>query len=255
MQRQSFVGPRGWAMFILLSGAALAAPFLRPPQVSTGSPALDATVSESPLSPNYATGQLASMRYEAATGVAIGRPTTAIDSKIGTGFQLPSALPAWATPASPLDALISQGAAPAWKSGAKAAPLKQLQPWLNKQLDGRGLPSTDPASFNGPPTSQHAIGTRASPWGSPSAPLPANADNGRASSQSLPQWPEALPHLLDHSRPAVLASERGPGSFAGATLVRPPVGSMNPTQPGGGGTAQPSPSAPPKFVFQPGYKP
>ena len=43
-QKRSYVGPRGWAMLVLIGGEASASPFLRPPQIE-----MDANISESPL--------------------------------------------------------------------------------------------------------------------------------------------------------------------------------------------------------------
>lgn len=118
----AYVGPRGWAVLTLAGSAALASPFLRPPQ-------LDSTHFGAPssLAPNFA-GETISTNASAANQRAAnltsahalpGRvvsgvlPTTVskLDDFADFADASPPQLPAWVKPRSPLDDLIARGTA------------------------------------------------------------------------------------------------------------------------------------------------
>lgn len=232
-EKQAYVGPRVWAMLILVGGATLASPFLRPPQVDLD---VDATLTQSPLahatSPSL--GQLAS-----AHNLATYPEPTSQDLTRGAQPASPP-LPSWATPPSPIDGLISQGTAPPWNGDVPQSRIQPLQPWSDGRQP-RALPSTNPSNSS---AVNDATGLPASPWGAP----PASAKLVPiASVAAATAWPDQpLPELPSTPPPASLDSRRSAGSLAGAT-VRTKTADTKPTS----GDSKPVP----QFVFQPGFQP
>lgn len=186
----AFVGPRGWAVLTLAGGAALASPFLRPPQVDSthfGSP--------SAIAPNF-TGEAISAIASAANLRATHLPSAhALPGRVVSGVlpttvskldefadSSPPQLPAWVRPRSPLDDLIARGTAPldsarldsARLDSAQAVEtpplqarveLEPLRPWRGNKLPLSGqiepaeqvLAKVTPQAL--PPLAHHA-----SPW-------------------------------------------------------------------------------------------
>ncbi|MCA9134292.1 MAG: hypothetical protein KDA45_14085, partial [Planctomycetales bacterium] len=124
-KKDAFVGPRGWAMLILLGGAGLASPFLRPPQLAGDSSPIEPPQSArppanlasfSPSGPRSGSAAWDSpVSAQAVEPPSGGRQPAAIGRSLpSTASRLdPTALPAWAPTRSPLDDLIAAGAAPA----------------------------------------------------------------------------------------------------------------------------------------------
>ena len=244
-EKRSYVGPRGWAMLILVVGATLASPFLRPPQV-----AIDNVVTESPLaytnSPSQSAGQLTSARSSPdADAFPVVKDLTEFDrQRLGGAQYGEPTLPSWATPPSPLDALISQGTAPPWKGDAPQSRIQPLRPWSSDNLKTTALPSTLPSSAG---EALRAPALQASPWESPRAarPLVPIATAG----PSVDSWPEQrLPQLPDAETPAREAPHSSSGSLARATLRQKTVNEKSPPTLG-------KPNSRPQFVFQPGFQP
>ncbi len=146
--KKSMLGPRGWAMLTLVGGAALASPFLRPPHVEP-----EGSVTESPLAFPNAPGRLASMSLSREKSSREQSDRMAVDvrhlSEIPVevtntpNFTEPK-LPAWATPASPLDQFISQGTAPPWRHelATEVDRMRTLEPWSNGTSHVNSPPST-----------------------------------------------------------------------------------------------------------------
>jgi hypothetical protein len=215
-QRKSSVGPRGWAMLTLVGGAALATPFLRPPQVD-----VDGLVTESPLTRTNGPGRLASLE-STANGLSDLYPEASEPLRYDFAQQLappaggsPSRLPAWAPARSPIDQLISQGTAPPWQSNAASvSTIKPLDTWVNA-----------------PPTHQpNATGPR-----EPQPALPSTA--ARA-------WPEASSLPIANSAPA---PGRSLGSLTGRSQNFPPATTPQLRAPANSVPVQP------QYVFQPGF--
>jgi len=176
----AFVGPRGWAVLTLAGGAALASPFLRPPQVDSthfGSP--------SAIAPNF-TGEAISSNASATNlpsahalpgRVVSGILPTTVSKLDEFADSSPPHLPAWVRPRSPLDDLIARGTAPldsARLDSAQAVEtpplqarieLEPLRPWRGNKLPLSGqiepaeqvLAKVAPQAL--PPLAHHA-----SPW-------------------------------------------------------------------------------------------
>ncbi len=245
-EKKSTVGPRGWAMLTLLGGATLASPFLRPPSVEVDSAITESPLARSTSNPQNSVGQLASARSRTESAAFPTAEELSAFSRqqmeIAAGSE-PS-LPSWAAPPSPLDALISQGAAPPWNAEPPQTRIQPLRPWNSSNARNDRLPSTQaPLAIE----TNLTRGVQASPWESPrgaAPPVPSTIDSSSARGDA---WPEKeIPQL------PMLASapERsGPtNSLTGATLVQ---NSGNPNPP-------PSLSASqrrPQYVFQPGYQP
>ncbi len=146
--KRTSVGPRGLAIITLVGGAALASPFLRPPQVD-----LVENITESPLTYPTSPGRLAATQHSAQTSTQ-----NAARLPLGSNDQLPASasdvpdpfdtsyssapaaepqLPAWAKPPSPIDHVISKGTAQAWRheSDAASSRLQPLQSWVGETAD------------------------------------------------------------------------------------------------------------------------
>lgn len=241
--KRTYVGPRGWALLTLVSGAALAAPFFRAPDVTT-----DDSLAAPPPSHTSGLARLASMEFPATDPGGPVQVTSDRDPYDLSEFSQqilppasasPTELPSWAPVRSPIDQLISQGIAPPWQSDSKTeSTIKPLTPWINEA--GAGQPP-------------------------PAALLPPAATAARA-------WPDATSLPSAAPMPAV---DRRPAHHDSATAAT--LGNVAPTGSGAQGnlvgsltgTSQtmraattprlraPEPStAPPAqrhFVYQPGF--
>lgn len=224
MQQTRFsVSPRGWAMLTLVGGATLASPFLRPPQVD-----VDDVVSESPLAHGSVPSRLVSQE------VSLGWPSDITTAPAGSlpfdssslsphiappSASSPAALPAWARTRSPIDQVISQGAAPPWNAPASSgSSIQPLETWVK------------PLSDNLPPRDVAAIAsTTAGRW---------------PEMNTLPAKPEVKLSTSPNRSPGSLVGSAPSGLPSTPTLMRPQSGpSLTP------------PTTQPKFVFQPGFHP
>lgn len=234
-EKLAYVGPRGWAMLILVGGATLASPFLRPPQVDID---VDAKLTQSPLahsnSPSIGMGQLASAQHLATYP---GSPS----HELASGAQAASpALPSWATPPSPIDGLISQGTAPTWNGEVTQTRIQPLQPWSDGR-EPRALPSTRPSNSS---AADEATRLPASPWETPGASAKLVPIASVAAATAWPDQP--LPELPSTTAPVSLDTRRSTGSLAGATVR---------TQANDSKSAISDSRPAPQFVFQPGFQP
>lgn len=264
----------------------MASLFLRPPQTQQSN-SLDAAAASQPVWP----GRLASAQLSGDQ--AVRRPlevselvsqldAAPIDTLHGNNLPTPQ-LPAWATPPSPLDHLISQGTAPPWKHAPAAEPLEPVGTWFNGPESAGNLPSTQP-----PQRGQRDV------------PFDISGDTQRVSASHTadprmpPPWPapqpwpalatgSAEPHPavenLNSQTPQISPPPRSIASLAGVAgdwprVTRPssvaatPAGTQVSLQPAGAQAAvketepiQPDSQAPAagpaqrpaQFVFQPGY--
>lgn len=218
---RSPLGPRGWAILTLVAGAGLASPFLRPPQVE-----LAEQVSESTLGLSSAPGRLATVRLavdslppHALPGTSPKGPSSKGLSERGSTNSWGSQpqIPEWAQPTSPIDQLISQGAAPGWDQAAisetpRLAPLQ--------------------------------------PWGSPPAiaALPAQAVE-----DSVDQQHAMHPQLAHPLRPSIPSNSATTSDSPRATTSAAAVSQLVVQQQAVTQVAPPQVVAPRAFVFQPGY--
>lgn len=228
-------------MLILVGGATLASPFLRPPQVDLD---IDETLTQSPLahakSPTTGWGQLASAQNRAAPPPATVAIQPNLSLNPGVDPQSPT-LPSWVAQPSPIDGLISQGTAPPWNGDIHQSRLQPLRPWGS---DGqpRELPSTRPQKS---PTVDYASTLPVSPWDTPRAPAKLVPI---ASAEPMSTWPDqALPEMPTKSMPPAQHAAPSAASLAGATLRATKTKTSTP--------ASESPRSRPQFVFQPGFRP
>ncbi len=233
--KTSYVGPRGWALLTLVGGAALAAPFLRPPQSTEPIPD-----PQLPAAQTAGLARLASMDLSAANPSGLGRlPNDRSPYDLSDLSQqitppasaAPSQLPAWAPVHSPIDQLISQGTAPPWQPDSRTeSTLKPLAPWINDLAADQ--PPLTPTSPTG------AVALRAWPEAN-SLPV---ADRRRSALIEPPTVGNVAP--ASSSSPGTIM-----GSLAGTSQsmraastprLRPPESSI-------------APPARRHFVYQPGY--
>jgi hypothetical protein len=237
-------------MLVLIGGAALASPFLRPPRIE-----MDANISESPLTRNTRPSpQLATVGFSRdAVPDANGSVASASASETDrSGAYASPKLPAWATQPSRLDDLISQGAAPPWDDEPSTSHLQPLQPWMDRQLNQRGLPSTQPdlRSLAGQPS---ALG--ASPFDErvdgyapavPQASVSAQSDGG-----GWPAYAPTPPPSQSYAGPAMTSTSHTRQAAAN-DLARLSSGQGSGDRSAGGQTQRPP--AERRFVYQPGMQ-
>jgi hypothetical protein len=253
--KRSYVGPRGWAMLVLVGGATFASPFLRAPRVEVGE-----DISESPLA--YHTrpdGKLSEVSFsrQVSSPAGDGMVSPASSSRQATDpnqLESPPTLPAWAAPRSRLDDLISMGAAPPWEDETPSGDLAPLQPWMERQLGARERPSTQ-AGFqrdanqpfvSAPPTSPFDKSWDGS---NPLSPPPSDL-----AQQSQPSWPQVVP--MPAAQQPLL-----PPAMTPAALSRPaPTAGRTSGYASFADEDAPDTTAPKaspverRFVFQPGMK-
>lgn len=169
----AYVGPRGWAVLTLAGGAALASPFLRPPQ-------LDSARFEAPsaTAPNFAGAHLSFPALDASPNSTQHLPTRVVSGALPTTLSKldefadasTPALPDWVKPRSPLDELIARSSTPATAAALESAALEStatdaglptagsplassprqahvelqpLRPWRGSGLPASGLAASD----------------------------------------------------------------------------------------------------------------
>ena len=263
MKNRLAIGPRGWAVLILLLGAALASPFLRGPEMRSAN--------------SY---RLAS-EHSAVSQIIGGNPATAevrVVSGILPSTQAPHAsgenMPDWARPRSQLDELIAHGVAPApaGKYSTNAYHPADMQAWTPPQEDN-GRSSSIPAYLAGVGEIPElvAIGNTStvpsSPWerdGLPPALSNEIQNSGTLASQ--PHYMQLHQHLPWQAELPAAAAERGDRALASGRAV---AGQAIPTPLGFSNTASqanlPGSRVPtdatrlreriPQYVYQPGLKP
>lgn len=213
---RSTLGPRGWAILTLVAGAGLASPFLRPPQVE-----LAEQISESTLGLSSAPGRLAAVRLAVDSLPPHALPGTSSPTSTERGstnsWGSQSQIPEWAQPTSPIDQLISQGAAPRWDQTAvsESPRLAPLQPW-------------------GTPTAV--------------APLPS-----QTIAKSADQQLSALPQPTHPLRPTITSNSLGTSNSAPAPTSPAAVSQLVVQQQIVQQAAPAQAVAPRAFVFQPGF--
>ncbi|MEO8270764.1 MAG: hypothetical protein ABI557_13660 [Aureliella sp.] len=146
MQQKSSVNPRGWALLTLVGGVALASAFFRTPRVDD-----EGLANESLLPTASGLGRLASLMSSATNPAKIGstsRDPLPYDFSdfsqqiVPPTASSPTELPAWAPTRSPIDQLISQGAAPPWQlDKASVSTIKPLDPWVNEAATKQQQPA------------------------------------------------------------------------------------------------------------------
>lgn len=230
--KKSYVGPRGWAMLTLVGGSALASPFFLSPDVD-----VEGSVKQSPASHAAGLARLASIELPSidSNGFArTGSEGSACDLPDLSQQILPPAgtspteLPAWAPVRSPIDDLISQGAAPAWQSDStRESTIKPLTPWIN----GAGIVQSPPPA---------AVAARAWPEAS-SLPV---ADRRAAHSGS------AIAPALGNVLPAATGVQGSVGNLTSTaqTMRASTVPRLRPPE-----RSSTEPPAQRQFVYQPGF--
>ena len=260
MQRTN-VGPRGWAILILMGGAFFASAFSRKGPLST-----DTAPPKSPhLVANNSDEQSAEIAREqlsaqiAAQLVANELPATPSDP----GAQVRS-LPQWAKPASELDQLIRQGPPTASSSPAFGS-LAPLETWRD----------TQPTPQASDPNQLSDLAYRESPWeisaeAAPNASGTSKQYAGIATEARIPEWPSRDPARNWDPTPGHQSPEAGLGASSTSRLspsansigslvgsarrdpLRNPISPKEPSQ-----NHQQLPAAKPqaqrRFVYQPGY--
>ena len=214
---QGRLGPRGWALVTLLAGGLAASLFVRP------QPPQPSAVDEPRGPTGGVTGRLASSQRVALPAAAAAPTISDLDDLAPPGRAALRAgqaeLPAWATPPSPLDALIAQGSAPPWHNPPAPQPLPPPVAWTNAPL-----PSPNPAGAGGiAPARTMSL---------PEAVSPVGAQLGAVSPPAAPPPSTVTGSLTRAARPAV---ETAPTAVAAPVLPPPPRRT-------------------PQYVFQPGYR-
>lgn len=284
---KSSVGPRGWAILTLVGGAALASLFLRPPQTQQTNHLNDSAASRPAWPGRLASAQL-SGEHTAKRPLEVSELVSQLDAApmdAIQGSRLPTPqLPAWATPPSPLDHLISQGTAPPWNHAPPTQPLEPVGTWFNgpnstgkslstqsPEREGRDVPRDVPADVPPQATASYAADPRMPPpWPSPqpwgavavgSAEVQPGLGNPNSQSQQVfPPPTRPVTSLAGAARdwPRVSHPSSVTATPTGTQAALQPFGTQalgesQPIPP----TAQTSPAGPAQrpaqFVFQPGY--
>lgn len=263
MQRTN-VGPRGWAILVLMGGAFFASAFSRRgPLTPDASPIKSHSTasSNSTRSPEVEREQLNAQI--AAQLVANELPSTPVDPRA----QVRS-LPQWAKPASELDQLIRQGP-PNASSSPDFGSLVPLETWRDAQ----------PTPHASHPNQPSALAYRESPWDSSGNTVVEQSDTsnqyaGAANGPHIQAWPTPDPDRnwnVNHRPQSSGAratgttqprSSRGSatsvdsiGSLVGSAREQPRQTPLVPQKPSPTHQQLPSvkPQDPRRFVYQPGY--
>lgn len=241
--KQSYTGPRRWAVLVLFLGVASASAFLRKSEQAPR-PAF-ATPANGDASLATASSPSDTLPHSRARIVSGTLPSTEFSAT-----PLPTALPDWVTPVSQLDQLINMGATPQ-SAPSSLSKLGELNTWTGRPLD------LSPGANAVTPPQATSFAHRTSPWEGPDGSTTASSTVS-AQEPLGSAWPDQkmlVQEVLRRASPPATPTSAGSGAAIGNLVGSNPA--ANSPVPAQGTQPQAPQSTAPRqrqFVFQPGFQ-